>query len=87
MTPGAQPTNFANADGTTVAQWLALPAANYGQINPASFIIITNTGTLTYKGQVQEFIVQTPEPATAVLLLIGVVSMFLLIRRSQRQSA
>ena len=87
MTPGAEPTNFANADGTTVAQWLALAAANYGQINPASFIIITNTGTLTYKGQVQEFIVQTPEPATAVLLLIGVVSMFLLIRRSQQQSA
>ena len=67
--------------------WLALAAANYRQINPASFIIITNTGTLTYKGQVQEFIVQTPEPATAVLLLIGVVSMFLLSRRSQQQSA
>ncbi|PYU64388.1 MAG: hypothetical protein DMG70_05025 [Acidobacteria bacterium] len=87
MTPGAEPTNFANADGTTVAQWLALAAANYVQINPANFMIITNTGTLTYTGQVQEFIVQTPEPATAVLLLIGVVSMFLLIRRSQQQSA
>ena len=87
MTPGAEPTNFANANGTTVAQWLALAAANYVQINPANFMIITNTGTLTYTGQVQEFIVQTPEPATAVLLLIGVVSMFLLIRRSQQQSA
>jgi hypothetical protein len=87
MTPGAEPTNFANADHTTVAQWLALAAANYGQINPANFMIITNTGTLTYKGQVQEFIVQTPEPATAVLLLIGLVSMFLLNRRNQQQSA
>jgi hypothetical protein len=87
MTPGAEPTNFANADGTTVAQWLALAAANYGQINPANFMIITNTGTLAYTGQVQEFIVQTPEPATAVLLLIGAVSMLLLIRRGQHQSA
>ncbi len=87
MTPGAEPTNFFNADGTTVAQWLALAAANYGQINPANFVIITNTGTLAYTGQVQEFIVQTPEPATAVLLLMGIVSMFLLIRRCRQQSA
>jgi hypothetical protein len=49
-------------------------------------MIITNTGTLASTGQVQEFIVQTPEPATAVLLLIGVVLRFLLIRRSQQQS-
>jgi len=87
MTPGAEPTNFANADGTTVAQWLALAAANRGQINPGNFAVITNTGTLAYTGQVQEFIVQTPEPATAVLLLIGVVSLFLLFRRNQQQSA
>jgi len=77
MAPRVEPTNFANADGTTVAQWLALAAANYGQINPANFMIITNTGTFAYTGQVQEFIVQTTEPATVVLLLFGVVSMFL----------
>jgi len=87
MTPGAEPTNFANADGTTVAQWLALAGANYGQIDPASFVIATNTGTLAYRGQVQEFIVQTPEPATGVLLLFGVVSMFLLFRRNRQLSA
>jgi hypothetical protein len=87
MTPGAEPTNFANADGTTVAQWLALAAANYGQINPASFVIATNTGTLAYTGQVQEFIVQTPEPAIGVLLLFGVVWMFVLFRRSKQQLA
>jgi hypothetical protein len=87
MTPGAEPTNFANADGTTVAQWLAMAGANYGQIDPASFVIATNTGTLAYRGQVQEFIVQTPEPATGVLLLFGVVSMFLLFRRNRQLSA
>jgi hypothetical protein len=87
MTPAAEPTNFANADGISVAQWLALAAANYGQINPASFVIATNTGTLAYTGQVQEFIVKTPEPATALLLLLGVVSLFLLSRRSQQRLA
>jgi hypothetical protein len=87
MTPGSEPTNFANADGTTVAQWLALAKANYGQISPGSFVIATNTGTLAYTGQVQEFIVQTPEPAIGVLLLFGVVSLFLLFRRSQQQLA
>jgi hypothetical protein len=85
MTPGAEPTTFANADGTTAAQWLAMATANYGQINSANFEIITNTGTLAYTGQVQEFIIQTPEPATGVLLLVGVVLMFLLYRRSQQQ--
>jgi hypothetical protein len=88
MTPGAEPTNFANADdGTTVQRWLDLAGRNYGQINPASFVIVTNTGTLAYTGQVQEFIVQTPEPATGVLLLFGVVSMFLLFRRSRQMLA
>jgi hypothetical protein len=87
MTPGAEPTNFFNADGTTVEQWLAVARTNYGQINSANFLIITNTGTLAYKGQVQEFIVQTPEPATAVLLLIGLFSMFLLIQGSRQQSS
>jgi hypothetical protein len=87
MTPGVEPANFANADGISVAQWLALAAANYGQINPASFVIATNSGTLAYTGQVQEFIVQTPEPTTGLLLLFGVVSLFLLFRRSQQRLA
>jgi len=87
MTPNAEPTTFANADGTTVLQWLALAAANYGQIDPANFVITTNTGPLAYTGQVQEFIVQTPEPGTGILLLFGVVSMLLLFRRSQQLSA
>ena len=88
MTPDAEPTSFANADGITVGQWLDMAKADYGQIDPASFAIITNREPLLYKGQgqVQEFIVRTPEPTTSVLLLIGVVSMFLLSRRRQQQS-
>lgn len=85
MTPGAEPTNYANADGITVAQWLALAAVNYGQINPATFEIITNSGTVSYTGQVQEFIVQTPEPAAIVFLLVGIVAMLSLLNRRQPQ--
>jgi hypothetical protein len=85
MSPGAEPTNYAGADGIQVSQWLTWAAANYGQINPANFGIITNVGPLSYKGQVQEFIVQTPEPATVVLLLIGIGAMFLLALKRQRQ--
>ena len=85
MSPGAESTNYAGTDNIPVSQWLTWAAANYGQINPANFGIITNTGPLSYKGQVQEFIVQTPEPATVALLLIGIGAMFLLARKRQRQ--
>jgi hypothetical protein len=85
MSPGAESTNYAGTDGIKVSQWLTWAAANYGQINPANFEIITNVGPLSYKGQVQEFIVQTPEPATVVLLLMGIGAMFLLVLKRQRQ--
>ena len=85
MSPGEEPTNYAGTDGIPVSQWLTWAAANYGQINSGNFAIITNTGPLKYTGQVQEFIVQTPEPATIVLLLVGIGAMFLLAWRRQRQ--
>jgi hypothetical protein len=73
MTPGSEPTSYSNADGITVANWLALASANYGQVNPNNFQIFTNVGPLAYTGQVQEFLdpVQTPEPASLLLLLMG----------------
>ena len=49
------------------------------------FEIITNVGPLLYRGQVQEFIVQIPEPATIVLLLMGIGTMFVLGLKRQRQ--
>jgi hypothetical protein len=85
MSPGAEPTNYAGTDGIQVSQWLTWAAANYGQINPSNFEIITNTGSLRYTGQVQEFIVRAPEPATIVLLLIGMGAMFLIGLKRQRQ--
>lgn len=87
MSPGAEPTSYSE-NGITVSQWLSWAGTNYGQINPANFEIVTNVGPLAYRGQVQEFIVETPEPATVVLLLIGMGAMFLFaLKRQQRVTA
>ena len=61
--------------------------ADYAQINPANFSIVTNVGPLSYKGQVQEFIVSTPEPAGLVLMLVGMGFMCLLLGRRRQPSA
>ncbi len=85
MSPGAEPTSYVGGDGVSVAQWLKWAGQNYSSINPSNFEIVTNVGPLSYRGQVQEFIVQTPEPATIVLLLIGIGAMFLLALKRQQQ--
>ncbi len=66
---------------------VVLGSADYAQINPANFSIVTNVGPLAYSGQVQEFIVSTPEPTAVVLMLAGMGFVFLLLRRRQQQSA
>jgi hypothetical protein len=78
---------FVGSDGITVGQWLALAAAGYKDINLADFQIVTNAGPLGYTGQVQEFVVATPEPATILLLLVGIGAMFLYVARRQPQLA
>jgi len=78
---------FMGSDGISVGQWLATAAAGYKDINLENFQIITNVGPLGYTGQVQEFIVPTPEPATVLLLLVGISAMLLFVSRRQQQSA
>ncbi|HKM68427.1 MAG TPA: hypothetical protein VJX70_14750 [Candidatus Acidoferrum sp.] len=68
MNPGSR--GNGNAD---VQNWLLLAGEDYGTINLNNFEIVTNTGTLALTGQVQEFIVQTPEPGTLLLLLCGML--------------
>jgi hypothetical protein len=68
MNPGSR--GNGNAD---VQNWLTLAGEDYSTINPYNFEIVTNVGPLCLTGQVQEFIVQTPEPATLALLLCGLL--------------
>jgi hypothetical protein len=72
-----------------VSYWLAA-ATGFGgdpNFNPASFEIVTNVGPLCLTGQVQEFIVQTPEPGTMALLLTGVLALAALTLLRARVSA
>ena len=79
MNPGVR--GNGNAD---VQNWLLLASQNYGSINLSDFEIITNVGPLTLTGQVQEFIVQSPEPGTLALLVCGMLALCLrLLRRGQ----
>ena len=68
MNPGT----YSNSD---VSWWLNQAALDYSSINPNNFEIDTNTGPLSLTGQVQEFIVQTPEPGTLALLLCGALAL------------
>jgi len=79
MNPGIR--GSANTD---VQNWLLLASQNYGSINLNNFEIVTNVGPLTLTGQVQEFIVPTPEPGTLALLLCGMLALCMrLMRRGQ----
>ena len=79
MNPGAR--GSGNAD---VQNWLLMASQNYGSIDLNNFEIVTNLGPVTLTGQVQEFIVQTPEPGTLALLVCGMLALCLrLMRRGQ----
>ncbi len=77
MNPGSEPTSYGN-----VSYWLGQAAGNYSTINPGDFSIVTNVGPLALTGQVQEFIVKTPEPGTLMLLVCGAfaLAVFTLLR-------
>jgi hypothetical protein len=79
MNPGAR-----GSDDADVQNWLMLASQNYGSINLDNFEIVTNCGPLALTGQVQEFIVQTPEPGTLALLICGMLAVCVgLLRRGQ----
>jgi len=78
MNPGSEPTTYGN-----VQQWLNLAAANYGSVDVSQFSVVTNVGPLSLTGQVQEFIVRTPEPGTLALLLLGMIGVAIFISRQR----
>jgi len=63
-----------NAPTNAGAQaWILRAEMNYGSLDLNNFEIVTNVGPLSLTGQVQEFIVPTPEPATFLLLGAGLL--------------
>ncbi|MGB0035438.1 MAG: PEP-CTERM sorting domain-containing protein [Candidatus Acidiferrales bacterium] len=63
------------------AAWILSAEQNYGSINPSGFLILTNTAPVNLSGQVQEFIITTPEPETLPMFAAGLLALGLLMRR------
>jgi PEP-CTERM motif len=74
-----------NAPTNAAAQtWILAAQNNFGSVNLNNFEIVTNVGPLSLTGQVQEFIVPTPEPGTIALLGAGLLMILWMgFRRSQ----
>ena len=65
--------------------WLYAAEKNYNTINAASFEIMTNTNAqFAGKGQTQEFITDTPEPSSVLLLGFGLLALAIGGRRLMR---
>lgn len=64
-------------------KWLDLAAANFQNVDPHSFTIVTNVGPVRPTGQVQEFLVdppQVPEPSSIFLFGTAGLLVFVFIR-------
>jgi hypothetical protein len=74
-----------NAPTNAGAQaWILSAEQNYGSVNLNNFEIVTNVGPLAPTGQVQEFIVPTPEPGTIALLGIALLGLVFMARRKSK---
>ncbi len=66
-------------------KWLYAAEKNYGSIDAASVNILTNTSVAySGSGQTQEFIVATPEPASILLLGVGLIAIGVVGKRRMR---
>lgn len=74
-----------NAPTNAGAQaWILSAEQNYGSVDPNNFELVTNVGPLALTGQVQEFIIPTPEPGTLALLGAGLLGLVFLVRRKAK---
>jgi hypothetical protein len=74
-----------NAPTNAAAQaWILSAEQNYGSVNLNNFELVTNLGPLTLTGQVQEFLIPTPEPGTFALLGVALMGLVFLVRRKAK---
>jgi hypothetical protein len=74
-----------NAPTNSGAQaWILSAEQNYGSVDLGNFELVTNVGPLALTGQVQEFIIPTPEPETYALLGAGLLGLVILSRRKAK---
>jgi len=74
-----------NAPTNAAAQaWILSAEQNYGSVNLNNFELVTNVGPLSLTGQVQEFIVPTPEPGTFALLGVALLGLVFFARRKSK---
>jgi hypothetical protein len=64
--------------------WILSAEQNYGSVDLSNFEIVTNVGPLALTGQVQEFIIPTPEPGTFALLGIALLGLIFMARRKSK---
>ena len=64
--------------------WILSAEQNYGSVDLGNFELVTNVGPLALTGQVQEFIIPTPEPETYALLGAGLLGLVFLSRRKAK---
>lgn len=71
--------------------WLDMAGSDYTSIDPKDFLIITNTSSpdnpLALTGQVQEFLVVTPEPGTFAMVACAMLALVITLFRRGLLSA
>jgi hypothetical protein len=83
--------NLTKYDTAGAQAWLDMAGTGYTSIDPKDFLIITNTSSpdnpLALTGQVQEFLVVTPEPGTFAMVACAMLALVITLFRRGLLSA
>jgi hypothetical protein len=83
--------NLTKYDTAGAQAWLDMAGTDYTSVDPKDFLIITNTSSpdnpLALTGQVQEFLVVTPEPGTFAMVACAMLALVITLFRRGLLSA